>query len=95
MLSKNHFQNAIDAQSAVNLSGITQSLSNTMPHIWEEARAAGHGTEWVNKHPICRLYAEQICFLSGGGGTIDGDSYRVAYNQVEEILNQWGNDGDE
>jgi len=87
MLTKNHFQQAIDAQSACNLSGIVHSFSETLTHIWEDSD--GRGTDWVNKHPICRLYAEQICFLSGGGATMDGNSYRVAYNQVEEIIAQW------
>jgi hypothetical protein len=45
----------------------------------------GHGTEWVNKHPICRMYAEQISFLAGS----DTDSYMRASNAVEEIIMQW------
>jgi len=88
MLTKKHFQQALDVQFACNLSGIVQSFSKTLDHIWEEARACGHGTDWVNKHPICRLYAEQIAYLSGGGSTMDGNSYREAYNTVEEILSQ-------
>jgi len=85
MLTKRHFQQALDSQSTCNLSGIVNSLNETMTHIWEEARANGHGTEWVNKHPICRLYAEQISFLAGS----DTDSYMKASNDIEEIMTQW------
>jgi len=61
------YQRAIDSQSACNLSGIVKSLARDLDKIWEEARALNKGTNYVNTHPICRLYAEQIMFLSCGG----------------------------
>ena len=63
-LTPDDYQKAIWAQSACNLSGIVHSLSRIMPRIWEEARAAGKGTTYVNEHPIVRLFAEQITWLS-------------------------------
>jgi hypothetical protein len=35
-----------------------------MELIWEEAREQGQGTDYVNSHPIVRLYVEQMSFLS-------------------------------
>jgi hypothetical protein len=58
------YQRALDAQTACNASGLIHSLHETIDRIWEEARMNGQGTEWVNTHPILRLYAEQLSFLS-------------------------------
>ncbi len=52
------------SQSACNLSGIVHSLDKIVTKLWNEARRDGHGTDWVNQHPIVRLYAEQISHLS-------------------------------
>lgn len=60
------YRNALLAQSAVNLSGLVHSFSEVLPRIWEEAREKGQGTDFVNCHPIARLYSEQIAFLSSG-----------------------------
>lgn len=73
------YARALDAQSACNLSGIVHSFSDVLSRIWNEANETGKGTEFVNKHPISRLYAEQIAYLSGGGATLDGDSYSKAH----------------
>jgi hypothetical protein len=67
-LSTRDYQAALDVQSACNLSGVVRSFADIMPKIWDEARKQGKGTEWVNNHPICRLFAEQIAFLAGGMG---------------------------
>lgn len=65
-LTPQDYRNAIDAQSACNLSGIVYSLERVMKKICKEAEVHGHGTEWKNNHPIARLYAEQIMHLSSG-----------------------------
>jgi hypothetical protein len=65
-LTANDYQTALDVQSACNLSGVVRSFAEVMPKIWDEARSQNQGgTDWVNSHPICRLYAEQIAFLAG------------------------------
>lgn len=74
LLSKTDFDKAVCSQNACNLSGIIYSLSSIMPKIWNEARARGKGTGWVNQHPICALFAEQISHLSGCGMT-NNDKY--------------------
>lgn len=61
------YERALDAQSACNLSGIVHSFSDVLNRIWKEANETGKGTEFVNTHPISRLYAEQITHLSGAG----------------------------
>lgn len=63
-LSANDYDNAILSQSACNLSGLVHSFARVMPKICNEAREKGKGTEWINLHPICRLYAEQISHLT-------------------------------
>jgi hypothetical protein len=73
-------RNALDVQSASNLSGVVLQFARDMKRINDEVRASGGGTEQVNKHPVCRLYAEQIAWLSGGGGCADTETYRAAHD---------------
>jgi hypothetical protein len=74
MIEKKDYQDALHAQSACNLSGIVHSFSETLTRIWEEANENGKGTDWVNKHPICILFAEQISHLAKGDYF---DAYKV------------------
>ncbi len=69
-LTSKDYTDAIHSQNACNLSGIVHSLSRVLPAIWEDS----NGTEEVNNHPIVRMYAEQIAFLSSG------IEYSNAYN---------------
>lgn len=64
MLTAQDYQYALDSQTACNLSGIVHQFSRILHKLWNEAQAKGHGTDWVNQHPISRLYAEQIFFLA-------------------------------
>lgn len=74
------YQFALDAQSACNLSGIVRALAEVTDRLWAEARAMGKGTEHVNRHPISRLYAEHIAYLSGAGTPSNAESYAAAYD---------------
>ena len=82
------YRNALDVQSASNLSGVVLQFARDMKRINEEARATGGGTDQVNRHPVCRLYAEQIAWLTGAGGCADPETYRRAHDacrrKVEE-----------
>ena len=60
---KRAYEMALVSQSACNLSGLVHSLAYAMELIWEEARNEGQGTDYVNTHPIVRLYVEQMSFL--------------------------------
>lgn len=60
-----HCRKAREVQDACNLSGVVHSLKDAMSDLWAMARALGKGTDWVNKHPVCRLYASKIAHLTG------------------------------
>ena len=60
-----HCRRAREVQDACNLSGVVHSMDETMSDLWAMARALGKGTDWVNNHPICRLYASKIAHLTG------------------------------
>jgi hypothetical protein len=79
-LTPTDYQQAMDSQAACNLSGIVFSFAQAMEKICAEAQAAGHDTEWRNRHPVCRLFAEQILHLTGS----DPGSYAAAYATCQE-----------
>ena len=54
-----------------------------MKRVVEEVRAADGGTDQINHHPVCRLYAEQIAHLTGAGVCGDFESYHRAYDECE------------
>lgn len=81
MLEHKHYKEALSVQDACNLSGVVHSFSKILPAIWESC----DGTDEVNRHPICRLFAEQIMFLTGGGMG-DSDTYRDAYNRCMDVV---------
>ena len=60
---KSLYEMALLSQGACNLSGLAYSLAEAMELIWLEAREQGQGTDYVNCHPIVRLYMEQMSFL--------------------------------
>jgi hypothetical protein len=74
---KREYEMALLSQGACNLSGLVHSLSQVMELIWEEATEHGQGTDYVNSHPIVRLYVEQMSFLCRA-------DYSASYNTCEE-----------
>lgn len=70
-LTPNDYQTALDVQSACNLSGVVHSFSRIMDKIDVK------GTDSRNNHAICRLFAEQIMFLTSNR------DYSDAYNECE------------
>jgi hypothetical protein len=82
-------QKAIDVQNASNLSGIVIAFAAITDTLWDEARRQEppKGTDFINKHPISRLFAEQIAHLTGAG-SCDGNSYRDAYAECERLAAQ-------
>jgi len=81
MLTAKDYQSAIDSQNACNLSGIVRSWSELLGRIWDEARERDEGTDWVNRHPINRLFVEQAAHLIGAGSPRNSDSYYEAHNR--------------
>ena len=79
-LLKTDFENAIHSQSACNLSGLLYSFSDVMQRIRNEAKLKNKGTDWINSHPICRLYAEQVYHLTRK------TDWLKAYRECENML---------
>lgn len=70
---------AIGAQNACNVSGIVNTLSVLMSHVlWQEANRLGKGTEWVNTHPITKLFLYKLADLAEIS-TSDQEDYGRAY----------------
>lgn len=83
-LRRSDYQRALDSQSACNLGAIVKALASVVDRIWATERAFKcGGTDWMNTHPIMRLYAEQISHLSGGGMCSNGDTYSTASDACE------------
>lgn len=80
-------QNALDVQCACNLSGVVHSFSRDITQLWDICRAVtGQGTDWVNTHPACILYADKIVSLSSAGVTT-GDNYSNAWSHCWDVVN--------
>lgn len=73
------YDRAMCSQDACNLSGLVHALSEVMPRISAEARERGEGTEYVNNHPIVRLYVEQLQHLCR-------TEYHKAYSVVADKI---------
>jgi hypothetical protein len=86
MLTINDYHTALNAGSACNLSGVVHSFSGVLTRIWDEAREQGEGTNWVNQHPISRMYAYAINKLSYGDFGGDLDQYVNAYNACLDAI---------
>ena len=71
------YQKALDVQSACNLRGVLHSMLEVAQKVREE------GGTW--DHPILRMYAEQVSFLTGGTSM---ESYQHAYQQCEEKVSE-------
>ena len=78
-LKKSDYEFAIHSQSACNLSGVVFHFADIMHRIVNEANKNGHGTDWRNSHPICRLYAEQISHLTRK------TDWQKAYDECERM----------
>jgi hypothetical protein len=80
MTLKQAAQSALDVQTACNLSGVVRSFAEIVAWM----RAEGMDTPTCNRHPVSRLYAEQICHLTGAGMG-DTDTYHVASMECERL----------
>jgi hypothetical protein len=57
-------QLALDVQDACNLSGVVRSFAQVTEDLWVEARRQGFATDWVNQHPVSKLFADKIADLA-------------------------------
>lgn len=58
-------QEALDVQDACNLSGVVRSFHRSLQRLWRIADQQNKGTDWVNRHRVCRLFASKIESLAG------------------------------
>lgn len=77
-------QQSLDCQDACNLSGVVISFAKGMDVLWAEAREHGHGTGWINRHPIVTLFIDKLASLNGSQG--DSSVVFSAYDKVREIV---------
>lgn len=56
---------AIQVQDACNLSGVVQSFAKAIKELWQLKNAKSAGTSDINRHRLCRLYADKIKQLAG------------------------------
>lgn len=79
MTMKEAAQAALDVQSAVNLSGVVRSFAEITSWMRTELKLDTRG---CNQHPISRLFAEQITWLTVGVSIVhDGENrYDKAYD---------------
>ena len=73
IITRKDYESALQVQSACNLSAILRSMTDIAD------RSDGHFG-----HPVLRLFAEQVMFLTGGIG--DQVSYAYAYDIVTSHL---------
>jgi len=52
-------------QDACNLSGVVYSFSGCISDLWVIANREEKGTDWVNTHKMCKLFANKIQSLAG------------------------------
>ena len=79
-MRKQDYENALTVQSASNLSGVVHSFSEILTRLVKEAQEQGKGTDWINTHPICVLFAEQIAHLTKKDYF---EAYKVCSEQVK------------
>ena len=80
----NIYRSALEVQDASNLSGVVYQFARAMTVICEEVRKNGGGTDAINRHPVCRMFGEQILWLSGGGSPANHRSYLRAHDECEK-----------
>jgi len=86
-IPKKWYQSAMVVQDAVNLSGVVTSFRAALDDIWKEAHANGHGTDWVNRHPISVLFASKVADLARSEPF---SNYSDAYVAVQAAIDKPG-----
>lgn len=76
-------QDALDVQSACNLSGVIHAFSRTITKLRE--LLPGVGTDAINTHPICILWSDKIAALTGTQ-TIGHDNVSAAYDAIYKLI---------
>lgn len=73
---------AIQVQDACNLTGVVRSFGEAMTAVRAYATEHGHGTDWINRHPVAVLFADKLADMTG---RIDFDAYARATEACREL----------
>lgn len=76
---------ALYMQNAYDLNDVVKSFADATTVLWAEAWMRGEGAEWVNTHPVSRLYTFQLMTLSGIAYTTADPMYADAYNACRKL----------
>jgi hypothetical protein len=74
------YRQALDMQAATDLSVVVAHFATAVAEIAQQAQRP----KAVNRHAICRLYAEQIAWLTGAGSCPNHRSYLRARAACEK-----------
>ncbi len=83
---KNIYKEALDVQDACNSSGVIHSLSRAMEEIWKEAREKNLGTEYVNQHPVVKMFLTKLCDLAKMDSEFPSKAYDECYEKSLEAI---------
>ena len=82
MITKKHYQDALDVQDACNLSGVVFAFAKVMQDICDEAIREGYDTEWKNTHPLVLLWVDKMVDLSRHSFTALSKAYDVVQAEI-------------
>jgi hypothetical protein len=82
------YKNALQVQDASNISGVVFQFAKDMLQILAEVRSTGGGTNQVNTHPVARMYAEQIAWLTKAGTCSSHSTYRRALHLCQQKVKE-------
>lgn len=74
---------ALSVQDACNLSGVVHSYARAVSRL--RALLPDAGTEAINQHPICQLWADKCSSLAGVQAQLGAAWVVVAYRAVREL----------
>lgn len=79
-------QEALDVQSACNLSGCIHAFSRTITELRSLLEAeGGFSTDKLNQHHICVLFASKIASLTGGYLEDNDHQFMNAYHWASDL----------
>jgi hypothetical protein len=86
LLRVSDYQDALNSQSACNVTGLIQSMAKITECLWHTAWLYNKGTEWVNHHPILQLYAYQLATLSHRREPMEWDGWMLANAFCNDVV---------
>jgi hypothetical protein len=75
-------EKAMSVQDACNLSAVVHTFEQVIQEcLWTEAKKLGMGTDWINKHSVCVMFASKIASLTG---CEDGKTFGKAFQDCSK-----------